>query len=114
MDFYCASFELDHFAFAGEIIGALARDFHGREARRHLFDQSSEARQESLYLLLRWPFGGVRNNAAFGVIRVALFPPANREAVDLSAFHDERNGFGRLAERNRQDSGRQWIKGAGM
>src|SRR3984893_13081571 len=114
MDFDCASFELDHFAFASEIIGALAVDFHGREARRHLFDQSSEARQESSYMLLRWPFGGSCNNAAFGVIRVAFFAPADSEAVDLSPFHDERNGLGCLAERNRQDSGRQWIKGAGV
>ncbi len=65
-------------------------------------------------MLLRWPFGGSRNNAAFGVIRVAFFAPADSEAVDLSPFHDERNGLGCLAERNRQDSGRQWIKGAGV
>src|SRR5262249_3162075 len=60
------------------------------------------------------PVGGARNNAAFGIIRVAFFAPADREPVDLSSFHDERNGFGRLTERNRQDSGRQWIEGAGV
>ena len=38
--------ELDHLAFAGEIIGALAVDLEGREARRHLLDGAGEARQQ--------------------------------------------------------------------
>ena len=50
----------------------------------------------------------------FGVVGVALFAPAHGEAVGLAAVHDERNGLGRLAERDRQAAGGERIERAGM
>ena len=36
------------------------------------------------------------------------------EAVDLAAVHDERNGLGRFAERNRQAAGGERVERAGV
>src|SRR5262249_24936871 len=42
------------------------------------------------------------------------FTPADREAIELAAVHDEGNSFGRFTERDRQSTGRERIKRAGM
>ena len=54
------------------------------------------------------------DDPALGVVGVALLAPADREAVALAAVHHERNGLGRLAERDRQAAGGQRIERAGM
>ena len=58
-------------------------------------------------------FGG-RDDPALGVVGIALLAPAHREAVALAAVHHERNGLGRLAERERQAARGERIERAGM
>ena len=109
-----ARLELHHLAVAGEVIGALAVDLDGREARRHLRDGAGEARQQRADRLGRRPQLARRRDAPFGVVGVALLAPAHREAVALAAVHDERDGLGRLAERDRQEARGERIERAGM
>ena len=54
------------------------------------------------------------DDAAFGVVGVALLAPAHGEAIELAAVHDEGNGLGRFAERDRQGAGGERIERAGM
>ena len=56
----------------------------------------------------------VADDAALGVVGVALLAPAHGEAVDLAAVHHEGHGLGRLAERDRQAAGGERIERAGM
>ena len=54
------------------------------------------------------------DDAAFGIVGVALLAPAHGEAVGLAAVHDERHGLGRFAERDRQTAGSERIERAGV
>ena len=54
------------------------------------------------------------DDAAFGIVGIALLAPAHGEAIELAAVHDERNGLGRFAERDRQAAGGERIERAGM
>ena len=54
------------------------------------------------------------DDAALGVVGVALLAPAHGELVELAAVHDERNGLGRFAERDRQAAGSERIERAGV
>src|SRR4029077_14814902 len=91
-------------AVAGEIVGTLALDLDGGEFRRHLRDRSGEGGETGP--------DGVRgrtivrgcDDTAFRIVGVALLAPAYREAIALAPVHHERDGLGRLAERERQDA----------
>ena len=56
----------------------------------------------------------MRNDAAFGVVGIALFAPTYGEAIELAAVHHERNGLGRFAERDRQRTGSERVERTGM
>ena len=53
-------------------------------------------------------------DTALGVVGVALFTPAHREAIELATVHHEGDGLGRFAERDRQSAGGERIERAGM
>src|SRR5262245_17815368 len=76
--------DIHHLAVAREVIGALARDFHRRVARRHLRDLTGEARQQRSDGRGGRALGAARGDAAFGVVGIALLAPAHGEAVDLA------------------------------
>ena len=82
--------------------------------RRHLLDGAGVARQQRLDRLARWPLRAGRNDLAVGVVGVARLAPAHGEAVGLAAVHHERNGLGRLAERDRQAAGGERVERAGV
>src|SRR5262249_36600303 len=106
--------DVHNLAVACEIIGALARDFHRREARRHLGDLAGEARQQRADGLGGRALGAALSDAAFGVVGIGLFAPAHAKAVDLAPLHDERNGLGRFSERDGQQTRGEWVERAGM
>ena len=56
----------------------------------------------------------VADHLALGVVGVALLAPAHREAVALAPVHHERDGLGRLAERERQEARGERIERAGV
>ncbi len=58
--------------------------------------------------------GAGRGGAALGVVGVAFLAPSHREAVDLAPLHDERDGLGRLAERDREQARRERVERAGV
>ena len=60
----------------------------------------------------RWSLVAI--DPALGVVGIALFAPAHGKAVELAAVHDERNGLGRFAERDRQRAGGERIERAGV
>src|SRR5262249_48866346 len=81
---------------------------------RHLLDGAGVTRQQ---LFDRGALGTRltgRDHVAISVVGIALLAPAHGEAIDLPAVHDERNSFGRLAERNRQAARSEWIERAGV
>src|SRR5262249_13184253 len=106
--------DIHHLAVAREVIGALARNFHRRVARRHLRDLTGEARQQRSDGRGGRARGAARGDAAFGVVGNRLLAPAHGEAVGLAPLHDERNGLGRLPERDRQQARGQRVERAGM
>src|SRR5262249_59800481 len=77
-----------HLAVAREVIGALARDFYRREARRRLRDLAGEARQQRADGRGARAFDAALGDAAFGVVGIALLAPAHGKAVDLAPLHD--------------------------
>src|SRR5215470_11854686 len=108
----CSQFH--RFAVAGEVVSALALDLDCGITRRHLLDATGERRQERTYGAGRRSVFAARDHPALGIVGVALFTPAHREAIELATVHDEGNSLGRLTERDRQDTGRERIKRAGM
>ena len=54
------------------------------------------------------------DDRALGVVGVGLGAEADGEAVGLLPVDGERHRLGRLAERDRQDAGRQGIERAGV
>ena len=109
-----ARLQFHHLAVAGEIVGALALDLDGGEARRHLLHLPDEARQQRLDGGRVRGSGRSAHHLALGVVGVGLLAPRDREDVGFAAVHDERDGLGRLAQRDRQDAGGQRIEGARM
>ncbi len=109
-----AGLEFHRFALAGEVIGPLAFDLDGGIARRHLFDHAGKGWQQGVDGVGRRPPVAGFDHAAFGVVGVALLAPAHGEAVELAPIHDEGNGLGRFAERDRQRPGGERIERAGM
>jgi len=114
VNFDRAGGQLDHFAVPGEVIGALAIHFDRRIARRHLRDRPGIGRKQRLDGLAGGPRGAGFGHRAVGVVAVALLAPAHGKAVGLAAVHDEGNGLGRLAERNRQAARGERVERAGM
>ncbi len=51
---------------------------------------------------------------ALGIVGIALLAPAHRKAIALAPVHHERNGFGGLAQGDRQPAGGERIKRAGV
>src|SRR5436853_421544 len=51
---------------------------------------------------------------AFSIVGIALLAAGYRKAVTLAAVHHERNGFGGLAERDRQAARGERIERAGV
>src|SRR5215472_14583571 len=60
-----AGFELRHLAVSRQVVGALAFDPDGREARRDLFDLAHKPRQNPFDLLARRTNGAVFDNFPF-------------------------------------------------
>src|SRR4051812_47283409 len=114
MDLDRAGRKFHHFAVARQIVGALAADLHGGEARRHLFDETAEAGNERADGLGSRAFRAGLGGAAFGVVGIALLAPPHGETVDLAPVHDERHRLGCFSERDGQQAGCQRIKRAGM
>jgi hypothetical protein len=114
MNVHRACRQLHHLALAGEVVGALALDLERREARRHLLDGSAEARQQRGDRLGRRPRRTRFDNAALGIVGVALLAPSHRELIGLAAVHDERDRLGGFPERDRQAAGGERIERAGM
>src|SRR5262249_8735723 len=80
---YRACRDFHGFALARQIVGPLAFDFDRREARRHLLDRSSEARQRRFDgSALRAAFARI-HHTAFGVVGVASLAPAHPAALAL-------------------------------
>src|SRR5262245_3134909 len=109
-----AGLQLDHLAVAGEIIGALAIDLDGREARWNLRDGAGELRKDRADVVGRGPRSAGGINAPLGVVGVALLAPAHGELIDLASIHHKRNGLGRLPERDREQTRSERVERAGM
>ena len=90
---------------ASESIGAFAGHFDRRVSGWDLLDISLEAIEQRDDLVGgRTPITG-RDDLTVSIIGVSLLSPANREPVDLAAFHNVADGLGRFAERQRQREG---------
>src|SRR4029079_5852928 len=94
--------ELDRLTVAGEIIGALARDFECREPWRGLHDGASEGRERGADFGCAGTAVACLDDSAFRVIRVTLLAPLYGEAIELLAVHYRRHGLGGLHERVEQ------------
>src|SRR6266481_1803468 len=101
-------------AVARQIIGALSLNLDGGVLWRNLLDHPGEARQQLSNRLRRWPDVARMDDAAFGVVGVALLAPANHEAIALAAIHHIGNRLGGLAERYRQATRGERIERTGM
>ena len=99
---------------ARQVVGALAVDLDGRERRRRLQDLAGEARQQRLDGLARRAHVAGGDDLALGVVGVGGRAPAHGEAVVLGAVDGVGHGLGRLAQRDRQDAGRQRVERAGV
>src|SRR6202048_4455101 len=108
-----AGLQVDGFAVASEIIGALALDLDGGVLRRGLLDQAGESRQQFPYSLRRRSEVAGLDGAALGIVGVALLAPGDREAIALATVHHERNRLGGFAERDRQGAGGGRVRGGG-
>ncbi len=106
--------ELDDLAVAGEVVGAFAFDLHRGIARRHLGDLAGEmGQQRAQGFGARTSFAGA-DDPSFGIVGIALLAPAHSEAVGLAPVHDERDGLGRLPQRDRQQAGGERVESSGM
>src|SRR5579862_4627291 len=114
MDEHLAGFELRRFAVARQVVGALTLDPDGREARGYLLDLPREAGQNGLDRLARGTDSAGLHDLAFGIVAVAAFTPTRDKDIGLLGFHGERDGFRRLAERNREHPRGHGIERAGM
>ncbi|MOA19832.1 hypothetical protein D3C78_1402380 [compost metagenome] len=114
MDFDLACGDFHRFAFARQIIGALASDLDGRKLRRRLQDHPGIVGQNIAdRLFVRALLGGIEH-LAFQIVGRALLTPGDGKFVDFPTVHDVRHGFGGVAERDRQHAGGQRIERAGM
>ena len=109
-----AGFQLHRLAVAGEIIGALALDLDGGIARRHLLDDAGKGRQQRANLVWAGATVAGLDHPALGVVGIPFLAPAHGEAVELAAVHDEGDGLGGFAERDRQTAGSERIERAGV
>src|SRR5579872_5536978 len=114
MDLDGARLQLDPLAVPRQIIGPFALNLDRGILRRDLFDQSGEAGQERLDRLGRRPDPARPDDAALGIVGVALFAPGNREAVALTAVHHEGYGLGGFADRNRQSARGERVQRSGV
>src|SRR5262245_920814 len=106
--------ELDHLTVAREIIGALAVNLDGREARWDLRDRAGELREDRADVVDGGPCSAGGINAPLGVVGVALLAPAHGELIDLASIHHERDGLGRFPERDREQTRSERVERAGM
>ena len=98
MDFDIAGDQIDGFAVAGQIIGAFALNFDGRELRRHLCNHPDKLRQNGLDLGLDRSVVAGGNRFAFGVVGIGFNAPADGETIGFFAVHHIGHGFGGFAE----------------
>src|SRR6516164_3805370 len=109
-----AGSQLDDLPVPRQVIGALALDLDGGIARRGLFDQAGELRQQTANRLRRRPDITDSDDPSLGVVGVALLAPTHHETVALASVHHKRDGLSSLAERDRQGAGGERIGRAGM
>src|SRR5271155_16500 len=102
---YRARGDFDRRAVPRQVVSPLAVNLYGRKARRHLFDRSDKARQQSLDRGRRGAALARVHDTAFGIVGVAFLTPSHGEGIGLSTVDHEGNGLGRLAERDRQTAG---------
>ncbi len=114
VDFDFAGRDINGFALARQIIGAVAVDLDGGKLRRNLLDETGIARQEITdRLLVRTDFRRT-GSLPLHVVGRAFLPPGHGEFINLAAIHDVGNGLRRIAKGNRQHTRCQGIERARM
>jgi hypothetical protein len=114
VDLHGTRFELDGFTLAREIVSALAVDLDRREGGWSLHDLADEGREECLDRITRRRDIAAFDDLTFRVVGIGFGAPSYGEAIGFLAVDRVRDRFGRLAERDRQDTRGEWIERAGV
>ena len=102
------------FAFARQIIGALAVDLDRGKLWRRLQDLAPERTQRRFDLRIGRAAVRGGDDGAFGIIRGGGRPEAHQEAVAFQRIGDVGHRLGRFAQRHGQNAGRRRVQRAGM
>ena len=98
----------------GEGIGAPSVYLDGRIDRRLLQNSAGEAGQHGLDFVAARSPRRVADDGAFAIVGGPSNAPADTEPIVLAAAHRVSDSLGRLAERQRQNTGCQRVERAGV
>ncbi len=114
VNLHLARWQIDFFTGPRQLISALAVFANGRKLRRHLLNQAGEMAQGRFY------GGGIgahivrRHDLAFLIIGRGLAAKSHHHLIAFAGVLHIGNGFGRLAQGNRQYAAGQRVERAGV